>query len=77
MPDSRDDSGCEYVNYVGCDPDCVDRTVPEGGDDYPVGTLSSEPFYVITDDMTSRRKLSGFSKLNTGNIQCLHVCSRV
>ena len=33
MPAIRDDSVCEYINYVGCDPDCVDRTVPEGGDD--------------------------------------------
>ena len=32
-----------FVKCVGCDPDCVDRTVPKGGDDYPVGTLSSEP----------------------------------
>ena len=31
MCDVRDDSVCEYVDYVGCDPDCVDRT----GDDYP------------------------------------------
>ena len=46
MHEGCDDSTCEYVNYVGCDPDCVDRTVLEGGDDYPVGTLSSEPLYV-------------------------------
>ena len=61
MPDSRDDSGCECVNYVGCDPDCVDRTVPEGGDDYPVGTLSSEPLCVITDDMTYQEKIDALS----------------
>ena len=32
--------------------DWVDQTVLEGGDDYLVGTLSSEPLCVITDDMT-------------------------
>ena len=25
MPEIRDDSVCPYVNYVGCDPDCVDN----------------------------------------------------
>ena len=50
MPEIRDDSVCEYVNYVDCDQDCVDRNVPEGGDDYPIRTLSSEPLCVITDD---------------------------
>ena len=49
MRDVRDDS--VFVNYVGCDPDCVDQTVPEGGDDYPAWTLPSEPLCGITDDM--------------------------
>ena len=53
MRDVRDDSVSEYVNYVGCYPNCVVRTVPEGVDDYLVGTLPSEPLCVITDDMTS------------------------
>ena len=53
----RDDSFCEYINYVGCGPDCVGRTVPEGDDDYPFGTLSSEPLCDITDDMTYQEKI--------------------
>ena len=57
MPGIHDDSVCEYINYVGCDPHCVDRTVPEGGDDYPVGTLSSEPLCAIADDMTYQEKI--------------------
>ena len=61
MRDVRDDSVCEYVNYVGCEPDCVDQTVPEGGDDYPVGTLPSEPLCVITDDMTYQEKIEALS----------------
>ena len=61
MRDVHDDSVCEYVNYVGCDPDCVERTVPEGGDDYPVGTLLSEPLCVITDDMTYQEKIEALS----------------
>ena len=39
MPEICDDSICQYVGFVGCDLDCVNRTVPEGGDDYPFGTL--------------------------------------
>ena len=46
----RDDSVFKYINYVGCDPDCVDRTVLECGDDYPVGTLPSELGYFDYDD---------------------------
>ena len=61
MPEIRDDLVCQYVNYVGCDPDCVDRTVPEGGDDCPFGTLSSEPLCVITDDMTYQEKIEALS----------------
>ena len=52
---------CQYVNCVGCDPDFVDRTVPEGGDDYPVATLSSEPICVITDDMTYQERMEALS----------------
>ena len=46
---------------MGGDPDCVDRTVPEGGDDYPVGTLPSEPLCVITDDRTYQEKIEALS----------------
>ena len=49
MPEIRDDSGCQYVS---CDPDWVDQTVPEGGHDYLGETLSSEPLCVFTDAMT-------------------------
>ena len=42
MPEIRDDLGCQYVNYVSCDPYWVDRTVPEVRNDYLGGTLSSE-----------------------------------
>ena len=49
MPEIGDDSNCQYINYIGCDPDCVNRTVLEGGDDYPVGTLSSEPLRISMD----------------------------
>ena len=62
MPEGCDDSVCEYVNYVGCDPDCVEQTVLEGGDDYPVGMLPSEPLYVITDDMTYQEKIEALSR---------------
>ena len=61
LPEIRDDSVCEYITYVVCDLDCVDRTVPEGGDDYPDGTLSSEPLCVITDDMTYQEKIEALS----------------
>ena len=37
------------------------RTVPEGGDDYPVETLSSEPLCVKTDDMTYQEKSEALS----------------
>ena len=57
MPEICDNSNCQYINYVGCDPDCADRTVLEGGDYYPVGTLSSEPLCIITDDMTYQKKI--------------------
>ena len=53
----RDFSVCD----IGCDPDCVDRTVPEGSDDYPVGMLPSEPLCVITDDMTYQEKIEAQS----------------
>ena len=56
-----DDSNCQYINYVGCDVDCVDLTVLEGGDDYPVGTLSSELLCIITDDMTYQEKIEALS----------------
>ena len=63
MPEICDDSNCQYIiiNYMGCDSDCVDRTVLEGGDDYPVGTLSSAPLCVITDDMTCQEKIEALS----------------
>ena len=63
MPEMCDDLHCHlyYVNYVGCNPDCVDLTVLEGGDDYPVGMLSSEPFCAITDDMTNQEKIEALS----------------
>ena len=66
LRDVGDDSVCEYVDYVGCDPDCVDQTVPEGGDDYPVGTLPSEPLCVITDlcyvsDLCYQEKIEALS----------------
>ena len=32
-------------------------TVLEGGDDYPVGTLSSEPLCTIADDMTYQERI--------------------
>ena len=27
MPEISNDLNCQYINYVGCDPDCVDRFV--------------------------------------------------
>ena len=36
-------------------------TVLEGGDDYPVETLSSEPLCMITDDMTYQEKIEALS----------------
>ena len=47
--------------YVGCDPDCVDQTAPEGGDGYPFWTLLSEPPCVIMDDMTYYEKIEALS----------------
>ena len=61
MPGIRDDSVCQYVNCVGCDLDFVEWTVPEGGDVYPVGTLSSEPLYVNMDDMTYQERIEALS----------------
>ena len=46
---------------MDCDPDCVDRAVPEGGDEYPLRTLLSEPLCVITDDMTYQEKIDALS----------------
>ena len=46
---------------MSCDPDCADLTVLEGGDDYPVGTLSSEPLCAITDDMIYQEKIEALS----------------
>ena len=56
MPEIRDNSVCQYVNCVGSDPDFVDRTVPEGGDDCPVELLC-----VITDDMTYQERIEALS----------------
>ena len=53
MPEICDDLSWQYVGYVGCDPYCVDRTVAEGGGEYPFGTSLSEPLCVITDDTLS------------------------
>ena len=61
MPDVCDDSIWQCVGYVGCDPDFVDRAVPEGGDEYPFRTLLSEPLCVIMDDMTFQEKTEALS----------------
>ena len=60
MSEICDDSIWQCVGYVGCDPDCVDRAVPEGGDEYPFRTLLSE-LCVITDDMTYQQKIEALS----------------
>ena len=52
MPEVQSDLGCEYVNYVGCSPDCVDCMIPEGVDGCPVGTLPSELLCVITEALS-------------------------
>ena len=57
IPEICDDLNCQYINYVGCDPDCVNQTILKGCDDYPVGTLSSEPICIIMDDMTYQEKI--------------------
>ena len=61
MPEVQSDSGCEYVDYVGCSPDCVDCMVLEGVDGCPVGTVPSEPLCVITEDMTYQEKIEALS----------------
>ena len=61
MPEICDDLHFNYVNYVGCDPDCIDLTILEGGDGYLVGTLSSEPLGAHTDDMTYQEKIEALS----------------
>ena len=60
MPEVSDDSSWQHIGYVGCDPDCVDRTAPEGGDGYPFRTLLSELIFVITD-MTYQEKIEALS----------------
>ena len=54
MPEICDDSIWQCVGYVGCD--CVDRAVPEDGNEYSFRMLLSEPLCVITDDMTHQEK---------------------
>ena len=47
---------CVVRNFVGCNPDCVDQTVPGGSDDSPGGTLLSKPLCFgkpITGDIRS------------------------
>ena len=39
----------------------MNRTALEGGDGYPVGTLSSKPLRIITDDMTYQEKTEALS----------------
>ena len=61
MPVIRGNSVCEYVNYVGHNPDWVDCAVPDDVDGYPEGTLPSEPICVITDDMTYQEKIEALN----------------
>ena len=61
MPEICNDSNCQYINYVSCDTDNVNQTVLEGGDDYPVGMLSSEPLRNIMDDMTYQENIEALS----------------
>ena len=61
MPEVWGDSGCEYVNYVGYSPDCVDRAVLDDSDGCPEGTLPSVPVCVVTDDMTYQEKIEALS----------------
>ena len=40
MPEICDNSNCQYINFVGCDPHCVDRTVLEGGEKEKIEAMS-------------------------------------
>ena len=59
MPEMCGDSTWQCVGYVGYNykPDYVDQAVPKGGDEYPFGTLLSEPLCVITDNRTYQEKI--------------------
>ena len=61
MPVIRSNSVCEYVNYVGHNPEWIDCAVPDHADGYPEGTLPSEPICVITDDMTYQEKIEALN----------------
>ena len=54
----------------------MDAPIP---DDTDVSDRSLSETPDLAGDLGRKTKspLSGFGKLNTGNIQCLHVCSRV
>ena len=57
IPENRDDSIYEYVNYVGCGSDGDEPQVPEDNDDCPMKPLLSESLCDITEDMTYHEKL--------------------
>ena len=61
MPQIRNDSNYQYVNYVSCDPVGMDYAVPADGYTCSFETLLSEPLYAITDDMTYQEKIEALS----------------
>ena len=49
MSQIRNDSGCQYVNYVSCVPVGMDCDVPADGCNCSFETLLSEPLYAVMD----------------------------
>ena len=61
MPVIRGDSVCEYVNYMGHNPDWVDCALPDYVDGYLEGTPPYELICVITDYMTYQEKIEALN----------------
>ena len=57
MPQIQNDTDCQYVNYVSCDPVGMDYAVPADGHTCSFETSLSEPLCAITDDMTYQEKI--------------------
>ena len=74
LPEIWSDPVCEYVNYVGHIPDCVDHAVLDDVDGYPEETFPSEPVCIITDDMTYQWKIE---TVNGTIYDCDDVCDNL
>ena len=61
MPQIQNDTDCQYVNYVSCDPVGMDYAVPADGHTCSFETSLSEPLCAITDDMTYQEKIEALS----------------